>query len=76
VNYNTNKPVPGNGSCIFIHIWGNDHEGTSGCTAMKEDDLLQILHWIKSSANPLLVQLPKQEYLKFSAQYGLPEISF
>jgi L,D-peptidoglycan transpeptidase YkuD (ErfK/YbiS/YcfS/YnhG family) len=76
VNYNTSKPVPGNGSCIFIHIWGNDHEGTLGCTAMKEDDMLRILHWIKSSANPLLVQLPKTEYIKFSAQYGLPEINF
>jgi len=49
---------------------------TWGCTAMKEDDRLQILHWIKSSANPLLIQLSKTEYLKFSAQYGLPEINF
>jgi hypothetical protein len=76
VNYNTGKPVPGDGSCIFIHIWSSDHEGTSGCTAMKEDDLLQILHWIKGSANPVLVQLPEKEYSKFSVQYGLPEINF
>lgn len=75
VNYNTNK-IPGNGSCIFIHIWGNDHEGTWGCTAMKEDDMVRILRWIKSSDNPLLVQLPKIEYMKFSAQYGFPEIKF
>ncbi len=75
VNYNTNK-IPGNGSCIFIHIWGNDHEGTWGCTAMKEEDMIRILHWIKSTDNPLLVQLPKTEYIKFSVQYGLPEIKF
>ena len=75
VNCNTNK-IPGNGSCIFIHIWGNNHEGTWGCTAMKEEDMLRILHWIKSSENPLLVQLPKAEYMKFSAQYSLPEIKF
>lgn len=76
VNYNTDKPVAGGGSCIFIHIWESDHEGTTGCTAMKEDDLLQILHWIKASANPVLVQLPEKEYTKFAAQYGLPLINF
>jgi len=76
VNYNTDKTIPGNGSCVFIHIWGNEHEGTWGCTAMKEDDMLRILHWIKSSANPLLVQLPKTEYTKFAAQYDLPAINF
>ena len=75
VNNNLNN-IPGNGSCVFIHIWENDHEGTWGCTAMKEEDMVRVLHWIKSSENPLLVQLPKTEYIKFSAQYGLPEINF
>jgi D-alanyl-D-alanine dipeptidase len=76
VNYNAAKPIKGNGSCIFIHIWGNDHEGTWGCTAMKEDDMVRILHWIKNPANPLLVQLPKTAYQKFYKQYDLPEINF
>ena len=75
VNCNANK-IPGNGSCIFIHIWENNHEGTWGCTAMKEEDMIRILHWIKSTDNPLLVQLPKTEYLKFSEKYDLPEINF
>lgn len=43
---------------------------------MKQDDMLRIVHWIKSSANPLLVQLAKMEYQKMAVQYGLPEINF
>ncbi|HEY4327694.1 MAG TPA: L,D-transpeptidase family protein [Mucilaginibacter sp.] len=76
INHNSPKVVPGDGSCVFMHIWGNDHSGTAGCTAMKEEDLLKILRWIKASDNPLLVQLPKDEYLKIRVEYGLPEIGF
>ncbi|HEY2582512.1 MAG TPA: L,D-transpeptidase family protein [Mucilaginibacter sp.] len=76
INHNSGTVVPGDGSCIFMHIWGSDHSGTAGCTAMKEADLLRILHWIKAKDNPLLVQLPKDEYVKIRAEYGLPEIGF
>ena len=74
INHNADKPVAGNGSCIFMHIWNNDHQGTEGCTAMKEADLLTVLHWIKADDKPLLVQLPKDEYKKLKGKYGLPEI--
>jgi len=74
VNHNAVNPKPGDGSCIFIHIWANDHQGTAGCTAMKEDDLLRILHWIKARKHPMLVQLPKEEYNKLHMQYHLPQI--
>ena len=72
VNHNADKPKPGDGSCIFIHIWGNENEGTEGCTAMKEDDMVKLLHWINARNNPLLAQFPKAEYAKFAAQYNLP----
>jgi D-alanyl-D-alanine dipeptidase len=76
INHNAAKPVPGEGSCIFMHIWANNHEGTAGCTAMPETDLLRILHWIDSREKPLLVQLPKAEYEKLKLQYHLPELDF
>lgn len=76
INHNSGKVVPGDGSCIFMHIWENDHSGTAGCTAMTEDSLLRILHWINAADNPLLVQLPKGEYLKIRASIALPEIGF
>jgi D-alanyl-D-alanine dipeptidase len=75
INHNSGRVTPGDGSCIFMHIWKNDHEGTDGCTAMEEADLLNILHWIDAKERPLLVQFPKEEYDKLRAQYGLPEIN-
>jgi D-alanyl-D-alanine dipeptidase len=76
INHNSGKVVAGDGSCIFMHIWGNDHEGTDGCTAMKETDILKVLHWIDTKYNPVLVQLPKAEYGKLRWRYGLPGIHF
>jgi L,D-peptidoglycan transpeptidase YkuD (ErfK/YbiS/YcfS/YnhG family) len=76
VNHNADKPLAGKGSCIFLHIWANDHEGTEGCTAMKEADMLRILHWINAKLAPILVQFPKAEYLQLAKKYNLPEIKF
>lgn len=74
VNHNAAPPVPGHGSCIFMHIWENDHTGTEGCTAMPEADMLKILHWIKSSSHPILVQMPKTAYPQLVSQFKLPDI--
>jgi len=51
------------GSCIFIHI-KKDNSGTSGCTAMDEEEILDILKWLREDRNPLLIQLPKEEIEK------------
>jgi L,D-peptidoglycan transpeptidase YkuD (ErfK/YbiS/YcfS/YnhG family) len=74
INHNAEPPAAGKGSCIFMHIWGNDHQGTTGCTAMKEEDMLRILHWINIGLDPVLVQLPEGEYPKLAAQYHLPTL--
>jgi len=76
INHNAPKVVPGYGSCIFMHIWENDHNGTAGCTAMKEDDLIRILQWINIDSNPLLVQMPRNEYIKIRSQYNLPVLDY
>ncbi|TDW96428.1 L,D-transpeptidase family protein [Dinghuibacter silviterrae] len=72
VNYNADKPVPGKGSCIFLHIWRSAGKGTAGCTAMQESDLLYLLHWIRARKHPLLVQMPKEEYERMREQNDLP----
>jgi D-alanyl-D-alanine dipeptidase len=76
INHNSGKIVPGDGSCIFMHIWGSATEGTDGCTAMTERHILRVLHWINAKDNPLLVQLPVAEYEKFRKAYGLPAIGY
>ncbi len=76
INHNSGKVVAGDGSCIFMHIWKNDHEGTDGCTAMKEANILRILRWINAKDKPVLVQFPKVEYEKLRVRYGLPKINF
>lgn len=65
-------PVRGGGSCIFLHIWGGPAVPTSGCTAMAEENLLDLLRWLDEDGSPLLVQLPREEYERRRAEWGLP----
>ena len=74
VQYNAQPAIKGKGSCIFVHIWGNENEGTEGCTAMEEKNILKLLHWIQSDKNPLLVQYPTATYKKIAADYQLPDL--
>ena len=73
VEYNYVNPRPGDGSCIFIHLWQNSQTGTAGCTAMGETNILALLQWLDTGKNPLLVQLPEEEYAKMKKTYGLPD---
>ncbi|MDD5359278.1 MAG: hypothetical protein PHI79_03350 [Sulfurovaceae bacterium] len=50
--------IPDRGSCIFMHIKSIP---TSGCDAMSEDQIKDIISWLKKDANPILVQAPKSE---------------
>ena len=63
VNHNPNQKAEA-GSCIFIHIKDESGKGTAGCTAMKEDKIVNILKWLERDKRPLLLQLPKDEMLK------------
>lgn len=71
VGYNTEKPVPGAGSCIFIHL--TTDTPTAGCTAMTEAELLEIISFLDIKKNPLLVQAPDFEYDKMAKKYHLPQ---
>jgi L,D-peptidoglycan transpeptidase YkuD (ErfK/YbiS/YcfS/YnhG family) len=57
VNYNSNPVHAGSGSCIFIHIWQNEHSGTSGCTASTKKNILKLIYWLNKKKNPVLLQL-------------------
>ncbi len=75
VDYNTDGKMLGAGSCIFIHIKGETTAaGTAGCTAMEFSYLSNLWDWINHKANPVLVQLPKDQYLKLKSSWGLPPL--
>ena len=65
---------PGNGSCIFLHIWEGPHRGTTGCTAMDERDLKRVIAWLDPKARPLLVQFPEAEYQQLQKSWTLPRL--
>jgi len=49
IKYNFKKPIPGLGSCIFIHITKN-YKPTAGCIALIEKDFLILLKLIKKNS--------------------------
>jgi D-alanyl-D-alanine dipeptidase len=63
---------PGDGSCIFLHIWPGPGRGTAGCTAMEETAMAGVLRWLDPEAAPALVQLPRAEYAAKRLAWGLP----
>jgi L,D-peptidoglycan transpeptidase YkuD (ErfK/YbiS/YcfS/YnhG family) len=72
VQYNFKPVQTGKGSCIFLHVWESEGEGTAGCTAMEEKNILKLMHWLRSVKDPVLIQLPETEYRKLSPRYNLP----
>ena len=49
IKYNFKKPIPGQGSCIFIHLT-KDYKATAGCIALKKKDFLIMLKLIKKNS--------------------------
>lgn len=72
VAHNSGAPVPGAGSCIFLHVWENEGVPTAGCTAMALADMTAVAGWLDGAATPLLVQLPQVEYERCCEAWGLP----
>jgi len=74
VDYNVNPIRKDCGSCIFIHNWSDPNETTAGCTETAPSDLKEIIYWLDSSKNPVLVQLSRQLFDKYKKSWGLPEV--
>ena len=65
-------PRSGAGSCIFLHVWKNRSTLTTGCTAMPEAKLLELIRWLDPSRDPLFVQLPRSIYNELRVKWDLP----
>lgn len=66
------QTTPGDGSCIFLHVWKGPGQGTAGCTAMPEPAIRKVLGWLHPAREPVLVQLPAAEYAGLRRAWGLP----
>lgn len=73
VEHNSEKQS-GAGSCIFLHIWKDAATGTAGCTATARGNMETILHWLNEKKNPVLIQLPAEDYKKLQTSWKLPKI--
>lgn len=62
IEYNTENPVPGKGSAIFMHIWKGEESHTSGCTAMGEENLIKIIKWLDPKKSPFLLQYQANDF--------------
>ncbi len=59
VGHNCPSAEAGLGSCIFFHLERSPGSPTAGCTSMSEENMAQLLLWLKTEARPVLIQLPK-----------------
>jgi D-alanyl-D-alanine dipeptidase len=74
VGYNSYPVVPGNGSCIFLHVWKDPSTGTSGCTAMEHRSIERVLGWLDPAKDPYLIQMPSDVYEHYRKPWNLPKI--
>lgn len=72
IAHNSAPPVAGAGSCVFLHVWEAPGLPTAGCTAMSLADMTTLAGWLDGAGAPLLVQLPREEYERLQAAWGLP----
>jgi L,D-peptidoglycan transpeptidase YkuD (ErfK/YbiS/YcfS/YnhG family) len=73
IRHNADPPLPGYGSAIFFHIRRGPSRPSAGCTTMAEKDLVELIRWLRTSANPLYVCLPQSEYQDHWKIWGLPD---
>jgi D-alanyl-D-alanine dipeptidase len=73
-DYNAEPVTAGAGSCIFLHIWLGPGVGTTGCTAMAQEQLEGVLARLDPARRPLLVQLPRAQYKKLKRRWKLPAL--
>ncbi|WP_156921502.1 L,D-transpeptidase family protein [Desulfovibrio inopinatus] len=70
VEHNPSPAKPGIGSCIFLHVVSPSGRGTSGCTAMTQAQLEQVVERLDPALHPVLVQLPMAVYTTWQAVWA------
>lgn len=74
VEHNTENPVRGAGSCIFLHCHTLARDSTMGCTALDRPEMEDLVRWLDTTSRPVIVQLPLPVYRRFREKWQLPRI--
>ena len=62
--------TPRAGSCVFLHVWSGEGKPTTGCTAMAEPIMRELISTLDPET--VFVLLPKAEYAALAPAWGLP----
>lgn len=54
LGYNDAPIIAGKGSAIFMHVARPGYEGTEGCVALEQEDLLEVLKSVDSSSKIII----------------------
>jgi len=71
IGYNQEPVRPGDGSCIFMHIWRGAGKPTAGCTAMPEAQLLRIIGELEYNKICTFILLTRSEFAQYKSIIGL-----
>ncbi|MDO9548191.1 MAG: L,D-transpeptidase family protein [Candidatus Marinimicrobia bacterium] len=74
VEHNTADIQKGAGSCIILHCVSVTGDSTAGCTTMSRAEMENLVNWLDTGADPLLVQLPLPVYRRLQQDWKLPNI--
>jgi L,D-peptidoglycan transpeptidase YkuD (ErfK/YbiS/YcfS/YnhG family) len=55
IKYNIDPVIKGKGSAIFIHLWRKPYSPTSGCLAISEQSIKELLSWLDKKKNPVII---------------------
>lgn len=72
VRHNADPPVAGAGSAIFFHIRRGPQRPSAGCTTMAEENLVELIRWLRAAKRPHYALLPAAEYQAKWKAWGLP----
>lgn len=72
IRHNADPPAPGAGSAIFFHIRRGPQRATAGCTTMAQENLVNLIRWLRAEKRPHYALLPRTEYEAKWKAWGLP----
>ncbi len=72
IRHNSDPIVAGAGSAIFFHTRRGETKPSSGCTTMRQEDLVTIVRWLRAAAKPHYAVMPAAEYAARQAAWNLP----